>query len=123
MISFDSFGWIERFTNGPKAKKYNKVFDKLSAGEIVTSAVVHYEVYKKVKKLIGEQAALENVAILNQTMNVPVDPTLALEAADYSLERSLHFSDALIYATARKFDAKLYTSDQHLRELPHVTFV
>ncbi|NLB75624.1 MAG: type II toxin-antitoxin system VapC family toxin [Crenarchaeota archaeon] len=31
---------------------------------------------------------------------MPIDPTISLEAADYSLEYNLHFSDALVYATA-----------------------
>lgn len=123
MISIDSHGWIERFTNGPKASGYNQVIDVTKASEIVTSVVVLYEVYKKVKKLRSEEEALQAVAVLSQTMVIPVDQTIALEAADYSLERGLHFADALIYATARHCDAQLYTSDDALRELRYVTFM
>ena len=104
MIAIDSYGWIERFTNGPKANKYNEIIDQTRPAEIVTSVVVLYDVYRKVKKIKGEQIALENVAALTQTHVVPVDDTLSLEAADYSLEYGLHFSDALIYATARRFE-------------------
>ena len=85
--------------------------------------IVLYEVYRKVKKIKGEQIALENVAVLTQTNVVPVDETLSLEAADYSLEHGLHFSDALIYATARRFEIQLYTSDEHFKNLPHVTWI
>jgi len=81
------------------------------------------EVYKKTKKLLGELTALENVAVLNQTNVVPIDGTLSLEAADYSLEHRLRFSDALVYATARHFEAVLRTSDEHLKNLPCVNFV
>jgi toxin FitB len=123
LIAVDSFGWIERFTDGPKATKYNKIIDHSSPGEIVTSVVVMYEVYKKVKKIKSEQIALENVAVLSQTNVVPVDQTLALEAADFNLEYSLHFSDALVYATARRFDAELYTSDEHFKEIPFVRYI
>lgn len=49
--------------------------------------------------------------------------TISLEAADYSLEYGLHFSDALVYATARHWKAKLYTSDDDLRALKLVCFV
>jgi predicted nucleic acid-binding protein len=123
LISIDSHGWIERFTNGPKAQHYNRIIDKVRPDEIVTSVVVLYEVYRKVKQVKGEQVALEAVAALSQTRIVPVDQTLSLEAADYSLSDGLHLADSLIYATARHFEAELHTSDEDLKGLKHVTFV
>lgn len=53
MIGFDSYGWIGRLTNGPKAKTYNEIIDLVRADEIVTYVVVLYEVYRKVKKTKG----------------------------------------------------------------------
>ncbi len=89
----------------------------------MTSAVVIYEVYKKVKKTRGEQLALETAAVLNQTMIVPVDQDLCLEAADYSLAHNLHFADAMVYATARHYGVELFTSDADLRGLKGVNFI
>ena len=123
MLTLDSFGWIERFTNGPRATKYNKIIDRTHPEEIITSVVVLYEVYRKVKKLKGEQIALENIAVLTQTTMVPLDQTLALEAADYNLEYGLHFADALVYATARHYETELYTSDEHFKGIPFVNYV
>ena len=123
MISIDSYGWIERFTNGPKASQYNQVIETTEPKNIVTSIVVLYEVYKKIKKLKGEEEALLATAALSQTTIVPIDPTIALEAADYSLENNLHFSHALVYATARHWKAKLYTSDGDLRALKSVCLI
>jgi predicted nucleic acid-binding protein len=123
LICIDSYGWIERFTDGQKAQQYNRIIDETRSNEIVTSVVVLYEVYRRVKQVKGEQVALEAVAALSQTTIVPVDQTLSLEAADYSLSHQLHFADALIYATARHFQAELYTSDENLKELKHVTFL
>jgi predicted nucleic acid-binding protein len=123
MISVDSYGWVERFTNGPKASAYNRIIDNARQEEIVTSVVVLYEVYKTVKKIKGEETALEAVAALSQTNVVTVDQTLSLEAADYSLEHGLHMADALVYATARQRSAELYTSDDDLKGLGGTTFV
>lgn len=123
MISVDSYGWIERFTGGPKASRYNGIIDAAEPDEIITSVAVIYEVYRKVKQAEGEQVALENVASLSQTRVVPVDSTLCLESADYSLEHRLHFTDALVYATARHFGVELYTSDKDLRGLRGVSFI
>jgi predicted nucleic acid-binding protein len=123
LISIDSSGWIERFTKGPKAAQYKQVIESAKPKEIVTSVVVLYEVYKKIKKVKGEEEALLAVAALSQTTVVPIDQTISLEAADYSLEYNLHFSDALVYATARHFKAKLYTSDADLQPLKMVCFI
>jgi predicted nucleic acid-binding protein len=123
LISIDSYGWIERFTNGKKAAQYNKIIDSTPPKDIATSVVVLYEVYKKVKQRKSEEEALIAVAAISQTTIVPIDQTIALEAADYSLENGIHFSDALVYATARHCKAKLYTSDEDLRALKAVCFV
>jgi predicted nucleic acid-binding protein len=60
LISIDSYGWIERFTNGPKAPQYNQIIESTEPKNIVTSIVVLYEVYKKIKKLKSEEEALSN---------------------------------------------------------------
>ena len=124
MISIDSYGWIERFADGPKAGHYNRIIDgTANEQDIVTSVITLYEVYRKVKQLKGEEIALEAVAALSMTNVIPIDQTLALEAADYSLEHGLQMSDALVYATARQQDAELHTGDKDLKGLKGVTFV
>ena len=123
MISIDSHGWIERFTNGTKATAYNRVIDSHKPEELLTSVVVLYEVYKKVKSIKGEEKALEAVAVLSQTKVVALDQTLSLEAADYSLEHGLHMAGAVIYATSRQYSAELYTADEDLKGLKGVTLV
>ena len=123
MICVDSYGWIERLTNGPKADLYNAVIEKAAPSEIVTSAVVLYEVYRKVKQTVNEQSALEAVAAIGQTFIVPVDQSLSLEAADYSLMFGLHMADAIVYATARHHGAELYTSDEDLKGIKGVVFL
>ena len=123
LISIDSYGWIERFTKGPKAPQYKQVIESSQPKEIITSVIVLYEVYGKIKQLKGEEQALLAVAALSQTAIAPVDQTISLEAADFSLENNLHISDALVYATARHWKAKLYTSDKDLRPLKEVCFI
>ena len=123
MISIDSSGWIEHFTKGSKAAQYKTAIESTKPKDIVTSVVVLYEVYKKIKKQKSEEEALLAVAALSQTTIIPVDQTIALEAADFSLEYNLHFSDALVYATSQHFKAKLHTSDADLRPLKNVIHI
>ena len=123
MISVDSYGWIERFTNGPKADLYNAVIEKVAPSEIVTSAMVLYEVYKKIKRAVNEQSALVAVAAVGQTFVVSVDRSLSFEVADYSLMFGLQLADAVVYATARRYGAEFYTSDEDLKGVKGVVFI
>ena len=122
VICIDSSGWIERLVDGPQAAGYNRVMESVSPDQIVTSVVSLFEVYRKVRTLKGEADALSAVAALKATTVVPVDERIALEAADYSISLKLHFADALIYATARRFGAPLHTSDPDLKGHPDVVF-
>ena len=122
MICVDTYGWLERILDGPRATEYNKVLSSVRPEEIVTSVVTVYELYRKLRPARGEAAALEAVVHLRATHLVAIDDQLALEAADYSLAHALHFSDALVYATARRFDAPLHTSDPDLKSIPGVIF-
>ena len=54
---------------------------------------------------------------------VPLSDSLALAAADVSLEFRLAMADSIVYATALAEDAELVTSDSDLRNLPGVTFL
>ena len=54
---------------------------------------------------------MEAVSALRRATIAPVDEPLALEAADLSLAHGLAMADSLVYATARRFGAKLVTGD------------
>ena len=123
MISVDSYGWIERLTDGPKADLYNAVIDKAAPSEIVTSAMVLYEAYGKIKRVVNEQSALVAVAAVGQTFVVSVDRSLSLEVADYSLMFGLQLADVVVYATARRYGAEFYTGDEDLKGVKGVVFI
>jgi len=123
LISIDSFGWIERLTDGPKATAYNQIIDEALPSEIVTSSIVLYEVYRRIRQVKDEALALEAIAAICQTHVATVDQTIALEAADFSLQFGLHIADAIVYATARHLGAKLYTGDEDLGNLPDVELI
>lgn len=121
MILVDSSGWIDFFTDGGNAAKYGSYLEKLS--EIVTPTIVLYEVYKLVKRERTEEEALLAAAQIQKTRIVPLSDSLALAAADVSLEFRLAMADSIVYATARAENAELVTSDSDLRDLPGVTFL
>ncbi len=119
MIVVDSSGWIEFFTGGANAGKYGVYLEKTS--EVLTPTVVLDEVYKLVKRERTEEEALLAVAQIQKSRVVPLSASLALAAADVSLELRLGMADSIVYATARAENAELVTSDRDLRGLPGVT--
>jgi predicted nucleic acid-binding protein len=121
VIVIDSSGWIEFFTDGPLADAYASRLRKLAT--VITPVIVVYEVYKRLKRELSEDDAVIAVSAMQRSQVVPIDQELALTAADLSLEHGLAMADALVLATARKFQAELVTSDQDFEPITGVTYL
>jgi len=121
VIVVDSSGWVEFFTDGPLANEYATRLRSLST--IVTPVIVVYEVYKRLKRDLSEDDAIVAVSAMQRTRIVAIDQELALTAADLSLEHDLAMADALVLATARKFQAELVTSDRDFERVPGVVYL
>lgn len=109
MTLIDSSGWLEFFTDGPLAEKYASYLSDLE--QILTPAVVLYEVYKKIRRERGEEDALVVAAQLKKTQIIPLTDTIAMRAAELSIEHHLAMADAMVYATAMLHGVLLVTSD------------
>lgn len=116
----DSSGWIEFFVDGPLADKYEECLS--DPGKVITPTVVLYEVYKKIRSERTEEDALLAAAQMQKTQIIPLTESIALAAADISLEHRLAMADAMVYATALSHHAMLITSDADFARLPGVTF-
>jgi toxin FitB len=84
---------------------------------------VVYEVYKKIKRERGEELALRVTARMTATQVIPLSESIALLAADISLQHGLAMADAIIYATARDQEAQVLTSDADLKDLSGVIYL
>lgn len=120
-VVIDSSAWIEFCVGGPLADRYATYLTP--ATQIVTPTVVLYEVYKKIKRERGEEAALVIVARLAATEVVPFTQAIALLAADVSIAHGLAMADAIVYATARDQAAQLVTGDADMKALPGVVYI
>jgi predicted nucleic acid-binding protein len=76
-----------------------------------------------VRRDVSEERAIAAISALRRAIVVPVDASLALEAADIALERGLAMADAIVYATARRTGATLVTSDADFDGLPNTVVV
>lgn len=116
----DTCGWIEWLTDGLLSNQYAEYFEDVD--QIVTPTTVQFELYKWVAGNSGKEAALESVALTEQSTIVPLSTSIALLAADLAMEYKLSFADAIIYATALFHDATLITSDGHFDGLADVVY-
>lgn len=116
----DSSGWIEYLTAGPQATSFQPY---LIEPDLLVPTVVMYEVYKFLRREVSEEWARRAVTRMQEAQIVPLDDSLAMEAADASLEHRLPFADAVVFATARRFSAVLVTGDKHFAGLPGVEYL
>ena len=116
----DSSGWIEYLRGTELGDLYAQ---HMEDGDVLVPAVVLYEVYKFVRRELGEGAATRAVARVQRYPIVDLDEMLAVLAADLSLRHGLAMADAMIYATALALEAEIVTGDADLKDLPGVTFL
>ena len=123
MILLDSYGWIEYFTDGPLAENYAPYIEKADDEMYVTPSIVVYEVYRKIKSLMGEQKALDAYSQMSRTTIVDLTSAISLKAADISIASKLGTADSIILATARECNAEIVTSDKHMKDQKGVKFI
>lgn len=117
----DSSGWIEYFLQEKNASLFMVPIQDVE--HLVVPSVCIYEVFKRFLVDIGEEAALMAVGVMLQGQEVPIERTIAIEAARLSRELKLSMADSLIYATARLHNATLWTQDEHFQGLEGVRYV
>jgi predicted nucleic acid-binding protein len=120
MILVDTCGWIEWLTDGVLSEQYESYFNQIDSMIVPTS--IQFELYKWVARKKSIQYALEAIALTEQAQVIPLSTSIALSAADFLAEHKLSFADAIIYATAHHYHAKLITSDDHFKNLSDVVY-
>jgi len=116
----DSSAWLEYFANGPNTRFFAPAIE--DTAHLVVPTVSLYEVFKRVLQQADESKALQAVATMQQGKVVDLGATLALSAAKISLDHGLPLADSVILATARAYDAPLWTQDDDFKGLEGVRF-
>ncbi len=116
----DSSGWLAYFADEPHAKHFNKVLS--DPDSLVVPTVTLYEVFKVVLREAGENEALQAVAAMRKGQVVDLTSSLALAASKISLENNLPMADSIIMATAKEYDAVLWTLDADFKNIKGVKY-
>jgi len=117
----DSSGWLEYFADGPNAAVFAKPI--VATGLLIVPVLSIFEVFRRVMTQRGEGVALEAMAMMRQGNVVPLDDTLALDAARLSVQHRLPMADSIILATAIAHRATLWTQDADFENVPAVRYV
>ena len=121
MIIVDSCGWLEWFTDGRLADQYREYL--ADSDNILMPAIILYEVYKILKREVGEEKALLAAGYMKGYPVIPLDDTLALAAADIALQEKLAMADAVIVATSRAHNCRIISSDADLKDQVNVYYI
>ena len=116
----DSSAWLEYFADGPNAAFFAPAI--AATEKLVVPTLSLYEVFKRVLQQRTEDDALMAMATMQQGTVVDLDAGIALSAARISIDHKLPMADSVILATARTFEATLWTQDEHFKGLLGVKY-
>ena len=117
----DSSGWIEYLANGENADFFDSPI--IDASHLIVPTLCLYEVFKRVLAVLGEERALDAMGLMSQGQVVDLNRQIAIDAARISTELKLALADSVILATARFYEATLWTQDIHFKDIKGVQFV
>ncbi len=117
----DSSAWLSYFAGDGNAAMFSKPIEKLP--ELLVPSITIIEVFKNVLRQRGEEAALIVTAHMQQGKVIPLDSELAMDAAKYGVLHKLPLADSIIFATAQKYAAVLWTQHNDFEGLENVRYI
>lgn len=116
----DSSAWLSYFAGDNNAAGFAAAIEDLE--KLLVPSITLTEVFKSIMRQRGEDAALQVVAHMQQGKVVALDNALAIDAAVFGLKYKLPLANSIIYATASKFSAVVWTQDADFKALPGVQY-
>ena len=116
----DSSAWLEYFADGSNAGFFAPAIE--ATEKLIVPSIVLLEVFKRLLQQRSEGEALQAAATLQQGKVVDLDSAVALLAAKIGVTIKLPLADSVILATARRFDATIWTQDEDFDGLPGVKY-
>ena len=116
----DSSAWLEYFAGGPNAGHFAPAIE--AAASLLVPSITLLEVFKRISQQRDDSAALQYVALMQQSTVVDLDAAIALRAAALGRRHKLPLADSIIYATAQAAGATVWTQDADFEGLAGVRY-
>lgn len=121
MNVIDSSAWLSYFASDDNSAVFAEPIENLS--KLLVPSVTITEVFKNVLRQRGEEAALIVTAHMEQGRVIPLNSELAKDAAKFGVLHKLPLADSIIFATAQKFSAAIWTQDSDFEGLANVKYI
>lgn len=116
----DSSLWIEYFLkNDINPSIINAIKDK---SKLYVPSVCLYEVHKKFLSLGDIEKANLAIDIMQNATVISLNSKIAIFASKLGKQHKLPLADSIIYATAKIYNAEIYTQDRHFENLEQVHY-
>ena len=112
----DSSAWLEYLAGTDRAALFAEAIE--DTDRLIVPVISIYEVYKKVLRDKGEDMAAQVFGVMSLGKVIELDATLALESAGLPFP----MADSIIYATALRHEALLWTQDAHFEGVNGVRY-
>ena len=116
----DSSGWLSYFASDKNSRSFAEPIKSL--GELLVPSITLTEVFRIILRQRGEEAALRAIAHMEQGEVVPLNERLAVDAAYFGVEYKLPLADSIIYATAYRYEALVWTQDADFKGLNNIRY-
>lgn len=116
----DSSGWLSFFASDKNSRLFSEPIERLE--ELLVPSITLTEVFRIILRQRGEEAALRAIAHMEQGEVVPLDEGLAVDAAYFGVEYKLPLADSIIFATAHRYEAVVWTQDADFKDLKNVRY-
>ncbi len=112
----DSSGWMEYFAGSERAQLFAPAIEDRES--LIVSTISIYEVFKKFLRERDENDAVAAVGAMMTGTVIDIDMPLLLEASRHKLP----LADSIIYATALRHNATLWTQDIDFADFADVKY-
>ena len=120
MYIVDSSAWLSYFAGDGNAEYFAEPIENTT--ELLVPSITLAEVFKIILRQRDEDVALAAIAQMEQGEVIVLDSRLAIDAAYYGIKYKLPLADSIIYATAMKYDAIIWTQDNDFESLDRVNY-
>ena len=116
----DSSCWLEYLMDTEIGASIAAIIE--NAAELLVPTITLYEVYKKLLAEKGEEYALDVVSYMQTGRVIALNAGLSFSAARISRTYKLPMADSIIYATALRYSAVLFSCDKHFQDISNIRY-
>jgi predicted nucleic acid-binding protein len=117
----DTSGWLEYFEGGENSRTFAEPIKQTE--ELLVPVICIYEISKVILRESNEDNLMQALAAVQKAKIVELSSSLSMAAAKVSLTYKLPMADSIIYTTAVRFGATVWTQDADFENLPNVKYI